>query len=114
MIDWASDVPQFAVGCIGALVPELLHWHRIVRRGRWPRYGSAFRYWFVTFLVVLLGGAVSALVSPVASSPVQVLLAGMVGPQLLHSVAQSKRLASKEGEVNLGGGTKPLIDFWAS
>ncbi len=102
---------EFAVGCLGALIPEILHWHRIARRGRWPQYASSFRYWFVTLSVVLAGGAVASLVSPPGSSAMQLLLLGTVGPSLLQSAAQNQRLAPQDGQPHLGANTFWLWEF---
>jgi hypothetical protein len=104
---------EFLIGCVGALIPEVLHWHRIARRGRWPQYAASVRYWVITFFLILLGGAVTALVSPPGSSGMQLLLLGTVGPSILQSAAQNKRLASKEGPPHLGVNRSWLLDFLA-
>lgn len=106
-------LPEFAVGCVGALIPEILHWHRIARRGRWPQYASAFRYWLITFIVILLGGTVAALVSPPGSSAMQLILLGTVGPSLLQSAAQNQRLAPQDSQPRLGVNRFWLRDFLA-
>jgi len=103
----------FAIGCLGAVVPEALHWHRIARRGRWPQYASSIRYWLVTLAVILIGGAVAALVSPPGSSTMQLLLLGTVGPNLLQSAAQNQRLAPQDGQPHLGADGSWLRDFLA-
>src|SRR6185436_16887518 len=41
------DLFQAAIGSCGALLAELMHWHRIARRGRWPKYGRSWRYWLI-------------------------------------------------------------------
>jgi hypothetical protein len=102
---------EFAVGCVGALIPEILHWHRIARRGRWPQYASSIRYWLVTFVVILLGGTVASLVSPPGSSAMQLLLLGTVGPGLLQSASQNHRLAPQDGQPRLGTNRFWLFEF---
>ncbi len=106
-------ISAFLVGCVGALIPEILHWHRIARRGRWPQYGSSVRYWIITLLLVLLGGTVTALVSPPGSSAMQLLLLGTVGPSILQSAAQNQRLGSKDPQPHLGENRFWLRDFLA-
>src|SRR5260370_28670986 len=91
-----------AVGCLGAVVPEVLHWHRVARRGRWPQYASSIRYWLTTLALILIGGAVAALVSPPASSAMQLLLLGTVAPNLLQSAAHNYRLMPQESSPTLG------------
>ena len=107
-------ISAFLVGCVGALIPEILHWHRIARRGRWPQYGSSVRYWVITVILILLGGAVTALVSPPGSSAMQLLLPRDCRPE--HSAIwrlKNQRLASKDGQPHLGANRFWLRDFLA-
>ena len=103
----------FAVGCLGAVVPEVLHWHRIARRGRWPQYASSIRYWLTTLALILIGGAVAALVSPSGSSAMQLLLLGTVAPNVLQSGAQNYRLMPQDDKPHLGPDRFWLRDFLA-
>jgi hypothetical protein len=104
---------QFAIGCCGAFTSEILHWHRISRRGKWPKYAASPVYWVVTLLLVLCGGLVAASVSPPSASPLQLLLVGIAGPQLLQLAAQSRKpLGSKDDELYLGSNHRMTIfDF---
>src|SRR5260370_10491882 len=77
----------FAVGCLGGAVPEVLHWHRIARPGRWPQYASSIRYWLTTLALILIARSVAALVSPTGSSAMLLLLLRTVPPHVLHSAA---------------------------
>jgi hypothetical protein len=90
------DFNQFVWGCLGAALPELLHWRRISKRGRFPQYGRSPLYWVMTATLLLAGGAVAAGISPNGSSPVQLLLLGVAGPQLLLTASQTLTLKKQE------------------
>src|SRR5712664_4046845 len=110
-INSESELFEMAVGACGAIIAEVLHWHRIARRGRWPKYAKSLRYWFITFLVVLAGGVVTAAVSTPGSSLLQLLLLGVAGPQLLHSAARSHATTGPDKGVYLGSETDTLRGF---
>ena len=113
-VDLNGELGQVALGCIGAIVSEALHWHRIARRGRWPQYAHSLSYWFVTFLIILLGGIISATVSPPGTTATQVLLMGAVGPQLIDAVARSRRPMPQPIEPHLGVSRDGLLEFLSS
>lgn len=114
-MNYHEQLPQFAIGCAGAAIAEILHWHRIARRGKWPRYGRSAVYWLVTLLLVTCGGVIAALVSPSGSAPLQLLIIGIAGPQLLELAVQSRvRNARKDGEVHLGSDSTGIADFLGS
>jgi hypothetical protein len=114
MVDFRVELSQVAIGGVGALISEVLHWHRIARRGRWPKYARSLAYWLITLLVIVMGGAVAALVSPAGTTPTQLLLLGMVGPQLLQAAAQSSALRRESGDAFLGIDRHRFRDFLAS
>lgn len=102
IIDYQEELFELAIGSSGAVIAEILHWHRIARRGRWPKYARSWLYWFITILVILAGGVVTAAVSNPGSSLLQLLLLGIAGPQLLHSAAQSQLQKRQGKEIYLG------------
>jgi hypothetical protein len=99
---YQAELFELVAGSCGAIIAEILHWNRIARRGRWPKYASSWQYWFITVLVVLAGGVVTAAVSNPNSSVLQLLLLGTAGPQLLYSAAQSYRQKPQNKDVYLG------------
>jgi hypothetical protein len=101
-IDYQAEALELAVGSCGAIIAEILHWYRIARRGRWPKYAGSWRYWLITVLVILAGGVVTAAVSNPGSSLLQLLLLGIAGPQLLHSAAQSRIHKRQDKDAYLG------------
>jgi hypothetical protein len=101
-IDLKKELLEMAVGACGAIIAEVLHWQRIARRGRWPKYAGSWRYWLITVLVILSGGLVTAAVSNPGSSLFQLLLIGISGPQLLHSAAQSQVQKRQDRDIYLG------------
>ena len=111
MIDIQAELPQFALGCVGGAISEVLHWHRIARRGRWPQYAHSFGYWIITVVFLAAGGVVAAAVSPPNSSPLQLLLLGIVGPQLLQSAARAQNFKRQGGDVHLGASHGQFREF---
>jgi hypothetical protein len=93
---------EAAVGSCGALVAELMHWHRIAIRGRWPKYSRSWRYWLITGLVIVASGAVTATVSAPGSSLLQLMLVGISGPELLYSLSRSRVHEQPDKRVYLG------------
>jgi hypothetical protein len=118
-MDYYSHLYHLAIGCCGGTIAETLHWHRIARRGNWPKYATSVTYWAITCLLILSGGVVAAAVSSPGTSPLQLLLLGIVGPQLLETTARAQRLtlpkkAPSDEEVYFGGERPSLGDFLAS
>ena len=111
IIDYKAELFELAVGSCGAIIAEILHWHRIARRGRWPKYASSWPYWLITVLVILAGGVVTAAVSNPGSSLLQLLLLGVAGPQLLHSAAQSQLRKRQDKDVYLGANASTWREF---
>jgi hypothetical protein len=109
-----EELIQFGIGCCGGLSSEVLHWHRIARRGRWPRYAKSLGYWVVTLLLIACGGAIAAAASPAESSALQLLIIGIAGPQLLQAAAQSRIAGAKEDELYLGSEQGGLLEFLGS
>ncbi len=111
----SEEMLQFLIGCCGAIIAEVLHWHRIARRGKWPKYGRTLAYWFITLLLMLCGGAVAAAASPSGSPALQLLIIGIAGPQLLQAAAQARTsVPGHNEEVYLGGQRKGLLEFLGS
>lgn len=110
-IDYHEKLFELAIGACGALIAEILHWHRIARHGRWPQYSTSWPYWLITVLVILSGGIVTAAVSNPGSSLLQLLLLGIAGPQLLQSAARSQRKKPKDKDVYLGTEGRSWHDF---
>jgi len=110
-IDIHEKVFELVVGSCGAIIAELLHWHRIARQGRWPQYATSWPYWVITALVILAGGIVTAAVSTPGSSLLQLLLLGIAGPQLLQSAARAQRKKPKDKDVYLGAQSTSWTEF---
>lgn len=110
-MDANEELVQILAGSCGAAIAEILHWHRIARRGRWPKYAKSAPYWLLTTLVVLAGGLVAAGVSPNATTPLQLMIIGIAGPQLLQTTVRSRRHL-ESGEHYLGVNGRSLTEFW--
>lgn len=41
------------------MATELLHWWNLRTQRRWPAYAGSMKYWVLTAMMVLIGGAVS-------------------------------------------------------
>ena len=108
------DIYKVLFGCLGAALVEVLHWNRIARRGRYPRYSKSKIYWITTALLIALGGVLTAVVSPIGSSPLHLVLLGTAGPQLLHTAAQTQTLAPKKSEPTLGVTSNQIVEFLGS
>ena len=67
----------------------------------------------ITGLVIVAGGGVTAAVADPGSSLLQLLLLGIVGPELLYSIAQSRihNRKDKDKGAYLGGEPGRLGDF---
>ena len=107
----SSELGQLAVGSLGGAISEVMHWHRIARRGRWPKYARSLGYWVVTSLLIVSGGVVASAVSGPNASAIQLLLLGIVGPQLLQLVAQSKLTSAHVDEPHLGVARGTIVEF---
>jgi hypothetical protein len=57
---------------------------------------------------------VAAAVCDLGTSPLQLLLLGIVGPQLLTAAAQAQSLKHRDQEVYLGAGRPTVREFLAS
>ena len=110
-ITYPHQLYEFLGGACGGAIVEIMHWHRIARRGRWPQYARRPRYWIVTALMIAAGGIVTAAVSSPASSFMQLLLIGVAAPQLIESAAQSRVTKPSSHEVYLGAEKPGLLDF---
>jgi hypothetical protein len=105
---------EAAVGSCGALVAELMHWHRIAIRGRWPKYSRSWRYWLITGLVIVASGGVTAAVSSPGSSLLQLMLVGISGPEFLFSLSRSRVRDQPDKRVYLGTETGTWGGFLAT
>lgn len=110
-INLKQELIEMTLGACGAIIAEVMHWHRIARRGRWPKYARSWLYWLITALVILSGGLVTAAVSNPGSSLLQLLLIGISGPQLLHSAAQTQIQWRPGKDVYLGAERSTWREF---
>jgi hypothetical protein len=94
---------QFGIGCLGGFLAELLHWQRILIRGKLPKYASNPFYWIITTSLIASGGALAVSVSPSSSPPLQLLLIGIAGPKILMSLAQTYEARSKAASKDVDG-----------
>ena len=108
--DYSQELFKFAIGACGSAMAEVIHWHRVARRGRWPKYANSVAYWFLTAAMIAAGGVVTAAVSITGSSPMQMLLVGLAAPQLVESIARSRNEHGNK-EVYLGADNGSWWDF---
>lgn len=80
-MDITFDVVAFLLGCTGAFFHESLRWIGLRTDDRLPTYFRKLHYWLLTLLLVLLGGALSSLLSP--SNAIQAISFGITAPSIL-------------------------------
>lgn len=93
----------FVWGLVGGGIDEVLHWGALRRRQTLPTYAHSGRYWFITSLLVLVGGGVAYVVSISVSfhvTPLYSLIVGFSAPALVKNL--SKVFLSS---TTLGSGT---------
>ncbi len=86
-MDRPNDTLVFALGCIGALAPEIVRLYRL--RTRPPKKGFSSFYWVITIIYALLGGVV-ALALPAVTIHAA-LYAGISASITVSAVARTKR-----------------------
>lgn len=111
LVDYSQELFEFAIGACGGAVAEVLHWHRVARRGRWPRYARSAGYWFLTAAMLAVSGVVTAAVSKSGSPPLQMLLVGLAAPQFVESMARSRNGRGDKKDVYLGAADASWWDF---
>lgn len=104
VVDYSQELFEFAIGACGGAVAEVLHWHRVARRGKWPRYARSAGYWFLTAAMLGVSGVVTAAVSKSGAPALQMLLVGLAAPQFVESMARARNGRGDKKEVFLGGG----------
>jgi len=110
-----TEVAEFLLGVCGAVIAEALHWHRIARQNKWPKYAKRSIYWILTSLIILGGGVIAAAVSGPGTSPLQLMLLGIVGPQLLQATARARvpQRSTDNDDVYLGPDRSSISEFMA-
>lgn len=101
--------PTFLVGCFGGVMNETLNWYLRRDSPHIARYRKEPRYWFVTALMILVGGVVATLYGIEPKSALLVAQIGLTTPLIIKSLAQ---IPPAKTERTLGQ-QPSLIDFVA-
>jgi hypothetical protein len=77
----------FAVGFIGGIFLELLHWYNIYRTPEFPDYARFPKYWIVSFLMAVAGGLVAVFYFGARTEAMIALHVGLSTPLILQKLA---------------------------
>lgn len=77
----------FAVGFVGGILLELLHWYNIYRTPEFPGYARSPKYWIVSFLMAVAGGLVALFYFGPRTEAMIALHVGLSTPLILQKLA---------------------------
>jgi len=79
----------FLIGCLGGVFNELLHWWNLRDKPELPEYVRSPKYWIITLLMVLVGGAVAWLYFGQEANSLIALHVGISAPLIVQKLAAS-------------------------
>jgi hypothetical protein len=79
----------FLTGCLGGVLCELLHWWNLRTKPQLPAYAKRLRYWVLTVLMVVAGGAVTWLYFGQKVDGLVAIHVGLATPLLLQKLVGS-------------------------
>lgn len=80
----------FLCASFGGFLAELLRWHQIRESPHFPEYARGARYWVVTTLMIVSGGALAVLYGTDPQSAILVLHIGLSAPLIIKTLAQTR------------------------
>lgn len=83
-MDIQFDSAAFGLGCAGAFAHESLRWISLRTEDKMPAYWAKIHYWLLTALLVIVGGGLASVLSPI--SVVQALCFGIAAPAILSRI----------------------------
>lgn len=84
-----GEFPVFLTGCLGGLFNELLHWWNLREKPEFPVYARSAKYWTITVLMSLVGGATAWLYFGQRSEAILAVQVGLSTPLILQKLATS-------------------------
>lgn len=84
---WGSEV--LWSGIVGGAANEILHWWGLRHKSELPEYVKSFFYWFITILMITIGGVVAQYQLGDGGEPFMAFQVGILAPLLLKKIAST-------------------------
>jgi len=102
----------FLVGCLGGLLGEAIKWFQLRESANLPAYVRSPFYWFITFLMIVLGGLLATLYGIDNRNAILIANIGLSAPLIIKALAETNPVSS--GRSHLTNLQVPsLVNFLA-
>lgn len=102
----------FLVGCLGGLLGEAIKWFQLRESANLPAYVRSPFYWFITFLMIVLGGLLATLYGIDNRNAILIANIGLSAPLIIKALAETNPVSSGRSRLtNLQGPS--LVNFLA-
>lgn len=91
-------------GLAGGISNEVLHWWGLRYDENLPHYARKFFYWFITLVMILVGGVVAQIQLGNGGEPFIAFQIGLLAPMLLKKIA-----GSSENPTGAMGRKRPTL-----
>lgn len=98
-----NETQVFIGGCVGGSLAELLHWWNLRTSDKLPAYIKSPFYWIVTFIMIIIGGAICTLQFGANTDAILAIQIGFGAPIFIQKLASAPNAGGSKGsrEVSL-------------
>ena len=102
-----GDIGVFAIGSVGGVLAEVLHWWNLREAKKLPDYAASPLYWILTALMISSGGLLAWLYFGAHADGIVALHVGLATPLILQKLVTS--IPKETGERNIVGKPAPSV-----